>query len=162
MKISLKSPIIFNPVNKTNKHQKQSAWKKVALVNINGDLSEYYSYWLKKRYGLILNRPIRGAHFTVINDKVSNEIWEEARKIFHKKEIELHYDIDDIRSDGKHWWIKVYSEDAENIRNAMGIGRPFWGPHITIGYANEQNLEHSKYIRDQIRRFGFHSKNWIK
>jgi hypothetical protein len=31
---------------------------------------------------------------------------------------------------------------------------PYYGFHLTIGYMNEKNLEHSKYIYKIIKRYG--------
>jgi len=53
--------IEFDPVNVTKKHDKQSSWKKVAMVRFqnNDDTYAYYSWFLKKRFNLVLNKPIR-------------------------------------------------------------------------------------------------------
>lgn len=151
----LKGKILFDPINKTKKHHSQSSWKKVAMVQFDDDLWEYYSWFLLKRFNLKLNKPLRGTHFTIINDIVDDQIYLEAKELFHGKEIIVEYDPTIIRSNkGGHWWVKGYSDDAQNIRNVMGLGDPYFGFHITIGLATHLQLEHSRYITEQCIRFG--------
>lgn len=143
----IKGKIIFDPINVTKKHNNQSSWKKTAMVKFDDDLYDYYAWFLKKRFNLNLNKPLRGTHFTIINDIVDDEIYKQAKDLFGGKEIEISYDPTIIRSNEKgHWWIKAYSDDAQNIRNVMGLGSPYFGYHITIGLATHLELEHSKYI----------------
>lgn len=149
----IKGKIKFDPINITNKHKKQS-WKKVAIVNFGCDICEYYSWFIKKRFNLILNKPLRGTHFTVINDVIDDNIYNQAKQVFDGKEINVTYDPEFIRSSEKgHWWLKAYSEDATNIRNVMGLGKPYFAQHITIGLATHLQLEHSKYITRQCIKF---------
>ena len=149
--------IEFDPVNVTKKHDKQSSWKKVAMVRFqdNDDTYAYYSWFLKKRFNLVLNKPIRGTHLTIINDIVDDELYMMGRELFHGKEVKIQYDPSDIRSNKKgHWWLKAYCDDAHNIRTVMGLDpKPYFGLHITIGLATHLQLEHSKYITDQCIRF---------
>ena len=149
--------IEFDPINVTKKHDKQSSWKKVAIVKFdnNDDTYAYYSWFLKKRFNLVLNKPIRGTHLTIINDIVDDELYAMGRELFHEKEIKLQYDPSYIRSNKKgHWWLKAYCDDAHNIRSVMGLDpEPYFGLHITIGLATHLQLEHSKYITDQCIRF---------
>ena len=66
--IKLIGRIHFDPPNKTSKHINQSSWKRVAMVMLEGDICEYYSWFINKRYNLPLNRLLRKAHITFIND----------------------------------------------------------------------------------------------
>jgi hypothetical protein len=150
----IKGKISFSPINVTKKHNLQSTWKKVAIVEFNDDTSLYYSWLLDKRFNLKLNKPLRGTHFTIINDIIDDEIYLQAKEIFDGKEINVQYDPTIIRSNQKgHWWMKAQSDDAMNIRNAIGLGDPYFGFHITIGRATHLQLEHSRYITDQCIRF---------
>lgn len=150
----MRGKIIFDPINVTKKHNDQSTWKKVAIVKFDCDTYEYYSWFLKKRFNLFLNKPLRGTHLTFINDIVSDDIYLQARDIFDGKEISIFYDPTCVRSNEKgHWWIKAYSQDAQNIRNVMGLGDPYFGYHITIGLATHLQLEHSRYITEQCVKF---------
>lgn len=144
----IKGKITFDPINKTKKHEKQSQWKKTALVEFKDDTYKLYAWFIDKTFGIKLNKPLRGSHFTIINDIVDDDIYLEAKKIFKDKEITLFLDTTNIKANDKgHWWIKVYSDDAQNIRNVMGLGKPYFGFHFTIGLATHDQLEQSEYIR---------------
>jgi hypothetical protein len=152
----LKGILEFDPVNVTKKHLSQSSWKRTAMVRFDCDLFAYYSWFLEKRFNLKLNKPLRGTHLTIINDKFeSDELYRQARELFHGKEITVMYDPAIIRANDKgHWWIKADSDDARNIRSVIGLDPdPYFGYHITIGLATHLQLEHSKYILDQCIRF---------
>ena len=41
--IKVKGEIVFNPKNRTKKHNKQSEWKRISMVVFDDDLCEYYS-----------------------------------------------------------------------------------------------------------------------
>ena len=159
--IELKGKIWFDPKNVTKKHNNQAEWKRMAMVMFEGDASEYYAWFIKKRYNLILNRPLRGAHISFINDSVRDmgdkaDKWDEVKDKYNGMEVKLILDTD-VRSDGKHWWLPVESESRKpllDIRSELGLGKPFYGMHMTIGYANEKNIEHSKYILSLITEYG--------
>lgn len=154
--IEIKGILEFDPINITKKHLKQSSWKRTVFVKFNDDIPEYYSWFLKKRFDLKLNKPLRGSHLTIINDKFeSDELYIQARELFHGKEIIVKYDPSLIRSNKNgHWWIKADSDDARNIRSSIGLDPdPYFGYHITIGLATYLQLEHSNYILDQCVKF---------
>ena len=147
--------IEFDPVNVTKKHNKQASWKKTAMVKFDCDIWEYYSWFLQKRFNLFLNKPLRGTHVTIINDMIDDDIYKQARDMFHGKEIRIKYDSTQIRANRKgHWWINAESDDAKNIRSVMGLTpEPYFGLHLTIGLATHLQLEHSDYILNQCIKF---------
>ena len=156
--LELIGKIEFDPVNVTKKHNKQASWKKTAMIKFDCDIWEYYSWFLKKRFNLYLNKPLRGTHLTIINDKFDPEteyLYDQGRQLFHGKEIRIQYDPTLIRANDKgHWWINADSDDARNIRSVIGLDpNPYFGFHITVGLATHLQLEHSKYILDQCIRF---------
>lgn len=155
-KIIIPAKIVFDPVDKTKKHVKQSTWKKVVMFEIGGDLSEYQGWFIKKRFNLDLNRPLRKAHMTVVNDKISDiknlSNWEKIKKDLNGREVEIEVDFNRIRTDGKHWWVCGESNEAVMTRRTLGLSdRPYYGYHITIGHANEKNIEHSRYLHRLIK-----------
>lgn len=155
-KFKLSGKITFDPVDLTKKHVKQSTWKKTALVLIdNKDFYKYYSWFVKKRYNLELQPPQRGLHFTIINDKVSNEKYQKAKAKYDGSVVNFEYAVDP-RTDDHHWWLGVKSEDAEKIRIECGLeGNPYWGFHLTIGRADgDLRIKHSTYIHNLIKNFG--------
>jgi hypothetical protein len=159
--IKITGKILFDPKDRTKKHKFQSEWKKMVLVEFSGDLCDYYSWFIKKRYNLELNRPLRGAHISFINDSVRDmgvnaDKWEDIKKKYNGTEVTLTLDPD-VRGDGKHWWLVVEHESRKpllEIREKLGLGKPYWGMHLTVGYANERNIEHSRYIVDNVVKYG--------
>ena len=153
MIVKVKGIIEFSPEDVTRKHKSQSSSKRVAMIKTNCELDRYYAWFLEKRFSLKLNRSIRGSHVTFINDKMDMDIFDEGAKIFNGKEITFYIDLEP-RSNSEHWWLRVYSQDAENIRESLGLSRdPYYSFHLTLGYANEKNLEFSDYILRQCQKF---------
>lgn len=178
--IKIKGIIKFDPPDRTNKHILQSSWKKVAMVLFEGELCEYYAWFLKKRYNISLHKPLRKAHITFINDKDSemNGKWEEVKNKWHNKEIEIVLSLDprtDSAEDKSkrtyNWWLNVPNENRDElheIRAELGLGRPYFGLHMTIGRAvnyipegkfennairaKEMNVEQSIYIHELVKR----------
>jgi hypothetical protein len=107
-----------------------------------------------------LNDPVRGTHVTAINDIVDDEIYLQAKDMFHGKEVEITYDPTLIRCNtkgDKMWWhIKVYSDDIMNIRTAMGLGTPFHSLHMTIGLVNPTFIEHNEWVVKSCEKLGMY------
>lgn len=142
MVIEVKGIIEFEPENKTRKHAAQSEWKRVAMIRVDDDTATYYSWFLKKRFNLELNRPLRGTHVTFISDKFNDKKYQEVKELFDGKPITFYHEIEPC-SNGEHWWLRVHCNDAENIREFLGLSRnPFFGMHLTLGYAVEKYPEH--------------------
>lgn len=165
-KLVLMGKIVFEPENKTKKHNAQASWKHIAMVLISGDVTEYYAWYIEKRFNLILNKPLRGAHISFINDSFRDmsqngsrsledvkEAWNAAKIKWDGKRIPIMLNLNP-RTDDKHWWLNVdheYRDKLHSIRAEVGLGKPFFGLHMSIGYANEKNLKHSKYIHQLIK-----------
>lgn len=82
--------IYFQPEDKTRKHKSQSSWKRVAMILCFDDLTEYYAWFVKKRFNISLNKPLRGTHITFINDHLNRvPNFDEVATQFHKKSIEF-------------------------------------------------------------------------
>ena len=156
--------IQFEPEHKTKKHQLQGAWKKTAMVMFEGDIAEYYAWFLNRRYNLILNKPLRGGHISFINDSLGSmkngigtleekeALWQSVKLKYDRSGINITLSLDP-RTDSNHWWLNIpneYRTELHEIRSDLGLGRPFWGLHMSIGYANERNIHHSKYIHSLL------------
>lgn len=153
--IKFKAKIVFDPIDKTKKHKDQSSWKNVAICKTYDDIDLYYSWFIFKRFNLTLNRSIRGSHVTIINDKIiDKEKYDKVKKLYNGKEIEFSFNPSEIRSNGEHWWLKVYSDTSKEIRKLIGLTEdPFFPLHLTLGYSNEKNKAHSEYILRQILKY---------
>ena len=166
-RIILCGKIGFEPENRTKKHNQQASWKHIAMVFIDGDVTEYYAWFIKKRYNLVLNKPLRGAHISFINDSFKDmslggkrtqeevkKIWERVKNKWDGIEVPIMLDLSP-RTDDSTWWLNVhpeYRDTLQSIRNELGLGKPYYGMHMSLGYANEKNIEHSKYIHRLIKK----------
>ena len=165
-KLTITGRIGFEPVDISKKHESQAPWKRVAMVFIDGDIAEYYAWYIKKRYSLELVKPLRGAHVSFINDsnrdlslnntrtpQQISELWNRVKNKWDGKEIPIMLDLTP-RTDGKHWWLNIppeYRDRLQGIRSELGLKKPFFGLHMSIGYANQRNLAHSEYIHTLIK-----------
>ena len=153
MVIKYRGILDFTPEEVTKKHKAQSSWKRVAVIKTSCDMDRYYAWFLKKRFGLELNKNLRGSHVTFISDRLEKSVFEQASKLFNGKEIDFYVELEP-RGNGNHWWLRVHCPEAETIREALGLSRePYFGLHLTLGVANEKNIEHSKYILECCKRF---------
>ena len=164
--LTLMGRIGFEPINYTRKHESQASWKRIAMIFFDGDFSDYYSWYINKRYNLILNKPLRGAHISFINDKVSDImengkysekqadlLWDNTKKKWNGVEIPVLLDLNP-RTNGKHWWLRVSSETyprLDGIRSEVNLGLINFPYHLSIGYANERNINHSRYIHSLVK-----------
>ena len=136
---------------------KQSSWKRTALVNIKGEMCEYYAWFIWKRYHIKLSSPLRGCHLTVINDRVigsqkTNYEWIASQ--YEGKRVEIEYGVDP-RTDGYRWWLRAKSDEVIEIRKKAGLDpKPYFGLHITIGNTHERYLHQTEYIKRLVDKFG--------
>lgn len=159
MVFKVKGILEFNPVNRTKKHRDQALWKRVAMIRTYCDMDEYYRWFLKKRFNLELNSNLRGTHVTIINDRMDFDAFENASEIFNGKEIEFYVDTEP-RSNGKHWWLRVYCPEAESIREVMGLSRePYLAFHLTLGYALEKYPDNVMDLRYRIKGLKYELEN---
>jgi len=166
--VTLSGVIEFEPINRTKKHAYQASWKRIAMVIMEGDITEYYAWFLKKRFNLEILKPLRGAHISFINDSVrdinSGEgdleyrdlLWNQLKSKCNGQHIEVTLDLNP-RSDGLTWWLNIPEEHRKQlheIRNEIGLSRPYFGLHMTVGNAHPKHEEHSEYIL-QLLKTGF-------
>ena len=160
MWLKTKIKLIFDPYNITTKHDKQKSWKKVVIGSINDDMDLYYAWFIQRRYfpsaiSSLMERPLRGPHFTLVNDKITDKLklknYNKVKNKWHNKYINVEYNTD-ARTDGEYWWLKCKSKEADSIRNELQIGKPYFNYHITIGIVQKPSmLIHSRYIHKLIR-----------
>lgn len=152
-----KGKILFDPGDVTKKHSRQGVWKKTAMLMAKDETPAMWRWYLRKRFGLILNPPLRGSHITFINDRMGDQkVWEKVKKRWNGVTTDCILG-DYITSNGEHWWIPVKScsDILISVRESLSLpSAPFFPLHLTIGYANERNIEHSKYILRSITTRG--------
>jgi len=152
--IKIPGVILFDPKEITSKQSRQGEWKKTAMVLLEPDLdkndkgiTEYYAWFIKKHYGLPLQRPLRDAHVTFVNDRASDMSgdWEAVKEKWDGKKIEVVVHVDPFlgiknrMGDYLNWWLTVpyeYRDELHSIRKELGLNeRPYFGLHMTIGTA---------------------------
>lgn len=155
--------LLFNPPDLTNKHQLQSEWKRVSMILTDCDIDKYYAWFLNKRFSLNLNKNIRGSHITIISEKMEDDShFQELAKIMDGRKITFYYE-NEPQTNGEHWWLRVYSNEIEAIRESIGLDKyPYFGLHLTIGHASNKYLEHSNYINDVCTRHHLLSTSYRK
>ena len=139
--IEIKCKLSYDPVPLTGNAEKMSRpWWMIATID--GEMTDYYAWFLKKRTGIVLQRPAWGAHISVIRgeEPVNKELW----KKHEQKEVNLLYDID-LRTNGDHWWMRVFSRDLLDVREELGLFRfPQFAMHLTLGRPTPKTEETSK------------------
>jgi hypothetical protein len=92
------------------------------------------------------------------NGKISEadalNTWEEVKKKWNGKKIDIVLDLEP-KTDDRTWWLNIPHDERDGlqaIRSELGLGKPFFGMHMSIGYANEKNIEHSVYIHESIKK----------
>ena len=139
--------IIFDPINRTTKHHKQSSWKKLALIEFGGDMCDYYAWFIKKRYGITLNAPLRGPHISFINDSIRDlnggfdnpkdcgtekerhAMWEVLKEKYNKTKIDIVVSTE-VQTNGEHVWLRIEHEHRlgmQAIRDEIGLPIPNLG-----------------------------------
>ena len=113
--ISYVGKIVFEPENKTKKHHAQSPWKRVAMILFEGEIAEYYSWFMKSRFNINFDKTLRGAHVTFINDRFENinkglgtveekeALWEALKQKWDGKEIEVTFNLRPFNDLGSDW-----------------------------------------------------------
>ena len=156
----------FEVPHKTKKHELQASWKRTAMILMPGDITEYYAWFIRKRFNIELIKPVRRAHVTFVNDSNASlsqgykkpeevdEIWDRVKRKWNGRKVDIVLDISP-KFGGKHAWLRVsdeYKEHLHDIRTELGLGRPHFDYHLTIGSVNEKNQAHFDYIHGLIKK----------
>jgi len=89
-----------------------------------------------------------------ISEEDALKSWEECKKKWNGKQIEIVLDLNP-KTDDRSWWLNIPHDEREllhEIRAEIGLGRPHFGLHMSLGYANEKNILQSTYIHDCIKK----------
>ena len=157
--------IVFDPIPLTGKVEKmfKPYW---AIIVTNDDIDDYYRWHLQKRFGIILQAPAWGPHVTIADgtEPKNIKIWEEVKSKYNNQLIEFEYEIF-IKSNSKHWWLKVVCPEVDVIRKELEFDSDLkWSLHLTLGLPIPRLVEHSVYIhrielqRNNISKFVLNKK----
>lgn len=147
--ITSPAKIVFELPHVSKKHVEQGAWKTVAAALIDGDITQYYSWFIYKRFGLKLIQPLRRGHVTFLSD-ASDQIkhLDIVKEKWHNQIIEIQIDLSP-RTDKKYFYLRAFSNQLNEIRTSLGLGKPFYDFHVTLGYTFDTNL--SSYILEVLK-----------
>ena len=155
--LTLKARVLFDPLDVTKKHERQSKWKKIAIAEFDCDLREYYSWFIRRRYNIRLAKPLRLPHLTIINDRIEDyKKYYQAKKLYDGHEIDIYYN-NNPRTQGDHWWLRCNSNDAKFIRTEAGLdAEGNFNLHLTIGRVDGRlhEIDHAQYIYSLIKKYG--------
>ncbi len=107
------------------------------ILECDRDLSLYYCHFLQKRWGIRLQHPRLGSHITVVRGEVVRHLlrWE----AYPHQTIHFYYS-NEIKTNGRYWWLNVYSPCLVSIRQELGLTvKPEYDLHVTIGVWVEAN-----------------------
>lgn len=152
----------FDPKILTSKHERDFNIKnkRTIMLKFDGDVCEYYSWFLKKK-GLNLMCPVAGPHVSFVNDRIKDTAKFDRELDTIKKKyngVQIPCDISILmRSNVTHWWLPLVKESEcykllMDIRNSLNLGRPEFGLHLTIGHVNDRNLVQSDYLDKIIHK----------
>ena len=153
----------FDPSNRTKKHNKQSSWKKTAMIVVDDDTHKYYQFFIERKFQFIqgkkgntnwINDPLRGTHVTIINDRIGNmDMWEKLKKKYNNTEVYFFYNIKDgLRNNGSHIYYKVECPMGDEIRKDGDLGDPYFDFHITIGRVDDSSISKKSHI-ERVRKY---------
>lgn len=145
--------LVFDPVNVSKKHVRQSSWKRVAMVTMRGDFCKYYAWFIQKRFGVELNLPIRRMHLTFVNDKnIDQKLYYKVKDKWNGKLVEVEYNPQQLVFNGEHWWVRCRCDVLNDIRKEMGLGRYIYGYHLTVGRMKE-NFVDIEYLKKNYKKY---------
>lgn len=117
------------------------------VVNVSNDFSNYYNWFITRKYWVSLGTPMFKPHITLANSKFHTDIdWKKALR-WNNKPVEFEYDVDMIQGGFLKgfimFYIKVFSQELDNIKNDIGIveGPNYKGLHITIANSKGTNMQ---------------------
>ncbi len=109
------------------------------VVDISNDFVDYYHWFVKRKYWVVLQTPLHGAHITIATSKIYKNVnWDRA-KDFSKMKIDFDYSVDMIhggRSKGfDMFYLEVFSDEIDSIKRDIGAidDEKYRGLHVTIG-----------------------------
>jgi len=101
------------------------------ILDCDPAIGFYYSWLLFKHHCVKLRRPAWKCHVSVIRSEGIScpDKWghDDGRKI------KFEYDPV-IKTNGRHYWLSVHSEELLDVRAFYGLDRKTWPPlHLTLG-----------------------------
>lgn len=100
------------------------------IAKCDPELLDYYRTWVWRRTGLWLNKPLNGAHISIVRGNIESGQWDrnmdgETIRFFYNGNLECHWN---------YVWLPVYGKDLSDIRQKVGLDRkPKKAFHMSVG-----------------------------
>lgn len=130
--IASRGRLIYRPQQSFSLRKKRQVDTHHTIVTADAGLSEYYRWWIEKRFHLWIQPPMLNLHVSIFNGKeVIPESAAEVLSGLHDSFVEYEYSVN-VQQHWKFWVLPVRSKQLEQIRNLCGVA-PNYHFHITIG-----------------------------
>jgi hypothetical protein len=107
-----------------------TAW---LILQCSPDLCLYYCWFIQKRFGIKLQQQLYKSHISVIRGEVITPNSIDKWNAYQGNIIKFHYS-NLICTNGKYWWLDIYSPCLISIRQELGLDpQPEYNLHLTIG-----------------------------
>jgi len=103
------------------------------FLEVDYELGRYYRRLFLGTYKLKLERPSNEEHITIVSP------WDEVdlSDRHHFNGVQLEFEVDNtLYWNGNAVWLNVISEQINEFRKSLGLGKPGIDLHFCIGYFN--------------------------
>lgn len=101
------------------------------ILQCDRDISLYYSWFIQKKLGIRLQQSMHGSHISIVRGEVIHSL--QRWNAYQAYTLEFNY-FHQIETNGKHWWLNVYSPCFIVLRQELGLDpQPVYDFHLTIG-----------------------------
>lgn len=154
--IEIPSILKYDPIPLSGNVEKMfKPWWCIALIE--GEVSEYYSWFVLKRTGIRIQRPAWGSHVSICRgeEPVNKDFW----KRHDGETLIMRYDPD-VRTNGNHWWMRIECEGMLDIREELGLPRHGrFNLHMTLGMPIPLHKETSDYYHNYFKNYYIDKSN---
>lgn len=102
------------------------------ILRTDDAIIEYYQWWIESELRIKLQRPLFGAHISVIRGEEpihNSSLW----KIRQGESLQVYYSPFLEHAEG-FWWLPILCPQLEEIRLELGLSpQPQYGFHMTVG-----------------------------
>jgi len=103
------------------------------IVECPKDILDYYHYWISRKSKLPINKPLFGAHVSVVRGEEPPLEHQNLWRKYHEKEVTFHYSHQVDQND-EYWWVNVECPFLNELREELGLNPHVeFGFHLTIG-----------------------------
>jgi hypothetical protein len=101
------------------------------ILQCDRDISLYYCWFVQKKFGIRLQQSMHGSHISIVRGEIIPYL--QKWNAYQGYTLKFHYS-NEVETNGKHWWLNVYSPCFMSIRQELGLNcQPVYNFHLTIG-----------------------------